>query len=194
MNDQEKINNNDDSAAALVGRIRNGDSHAEGELFRRYYRGVVFILRQRTRDHALAEDLAQDTLLTVLNRLRGEGIQQPEMLNRFIQRTAKFIYIGWMRKRDNQTEYREYVDDALTDELSLEGQIEREETRLLIRELIESIKVPRDREILFRYYVRDQEKAAICDALELSDQHFDTVINRARNRFRQLAARRLVYE
>jgi len=60
--------------------------------------------------------------------------------------------------------------------------------------LIEQMKVPRDREILYRFYVRDQGKPLICDALDLSNAHFDRVINRARNRFRALVEQELENE
>lgn len=178
-------------AVDLVQRIQAGDVDAEGELFREYHRGVLIILQQRTRDSALAEDLAQDTILTVLKRLRDVGIDDPRYLNRFIQQTAKYLHISWLRKSVNQTEYRESVDEDVSDEWSPENEIEREELRSLIRELLEQVTVERDREILIRYYVRDQEKAAICDALGLTSDHFDKVINRARTRFGQRVHRNL---
>lgn len=180
-------------AEDIANRIANGDASAESELFERYYEGVRFALARRSRDEALAEDLAQETLLTVLNRLRESSIAEPEFLHRFIQQTAKYVFIGWTRKRGNQTEFRETVDDA-PDETSIELSYEREELRRLVRDLINDITVPRDRELLLRYYVRDQEKSAICDALSLSADHFDKIISRARIRFRDLAGGRLIYE
>jgi len=144
------------------------------------------MLMQRTKNFALAEDLAQETLMTVLVRLRKGGIEQPEYLNRFLQQTAKFTFIGWLRKSANQMEFRETVDDAQLSEQMPDEDLAREQTRVSVRALIKGMKVPRDREVLYRYYVRDQGKPFICDALDLSTTHFDRVINRARNRFREL--------
>lgn len=177
----------------LAERIVSGDRDAETELFQRYYRRVRFVLARRSQDFALAEDLAQETLLTVLNRLREGTIDEPEYLNRFIQQTAKYVYIAWTRKRSNQTEFRESVDDS-PDESAVDSAYEREETRRIVREMINSITVPRDKDLLYRYYVHDQDKAVICDELSLSTEHFDRVISRARSRFREMARARLSCE
>jgi DNA-directed RNA polymerase specialized sigma24 family protein len=116
---------------------------------------------QRTRDRAGAEDLVHDTMIIVINRLRTDGIEQPEL---------------W-----------ESVDDVPEEDLPEQlDHLEQERTRQAVRLMIAQMKVPRDREILYRYYVRDKGKPLVCDALDLSSAHFDLVINRARNRFRKL--------
>jgi hypothetical protein len=43
---------------------------------------------------------------------------------------------------------------------------------------------------LVRYYLDDESKEEICAALGLSDEHFNRVIFRAKNRFRELLERR----
>jgi DNA-directed RNA polymerase specialized sigma24 family protein len=44
----------------------------------------------------------------------------------------------------------------------------------------------RDREILERFYLREESKEDICRSLSLSGLHFNRVIDRARGRFRAL--------
>ena len=44
----------------------------------------------------------------------------------------------------------------------------------------------RDREILRRFYVEDQDKEDICRALNLDSLHFNRVLFRAKKRFRKL--------
>ena len=46
--------------------------------------------------------------------------------------------------------------------------------------------VKRDREILTRFYVEDQDKDEICTALNLDSLHFNRVLFRARKRFRKI--------
>ena len=48
----------------------------------------------------------------------------------------------------------------------------------------------RDRQVLVRYYLRDEDKATLCHDLGLSDEHFNRVLHRARERFRALLGRR----
>jgi DNA-directed RNA polymerase specialized sigma24 family protein len=46
--------------------------------------------------------------------------------------------------------------------------------------------VERDRELLIRFYVHDQDKQKICRELGLKSLHFNRVLFRAKNRFRKL--------
>jgi hypothetical protein len=48
----------------------------------------------------------------------------------------------------------------------------------------------RDRELLRRFYLNDESRDRICQDLELTSEHFNRVIFRARNRFRELLERR----
>jgi len=50
--------------------------------------------------------------------------------------------------------------------------------------------VARDRDLLMRFYLHDEDKALICRELNLSEEHFNRVIFRARNRFRELLEHR----
>ncbi len=62
----------------LSRRIREGDVSAESELIRQFEPGLRVLLRRRTGgDHGLLQDLVQETLLVVIQRLRGDGIDDP---------------------------------------------------------------------------------------------------------------------
>ena len=52
--------------------------------------------------------------------------------------------------------------------------------------MLAELKNERDRDILSRYYIADQDKDAICRDLQLSDLHFNRVLFRARQRYREL--------
>ena len=55
-----------------------------------------------------------------------------------------------------------------------------------VRQLLESMTVERDRELLRRYYIYDEDKPQICRALGLDSLHFNRVLYRAKNRFREI--------
>lgn len=87
---------------------------------------------------------------------------------------------------ENQNELLPTADVRANDDEAIDEKLYREQVRQQVRALITGMKVARDREVLHRYYVQDQAKPIICEALDLSPTHFDRVINRARNRFKQL--------
>jgi hypothetical protein len=56
--------------------------------------------------------------------------------------------------------------------------------------MLEEMPVARDREVLVRFYLDDEDRETICRELRLSEEHFNRVIFRARNRFRELIEHR----
>ena len=56
--------------------------------------------------------------------------------------------------------------------------------------MLAELKNDRDREILSRHYISGEDKEDICRDLELSDLHFNRVLFRARQRYKELFERR----
>jgi RNA polymerase sigma-70 factor (ECF subfamily) len=54
---------------------------------------------------------------------------------------------------------------------------------------LDELGTPRDREILTRVYLRDEDKTDVCAALDVDATHFNRVLFRARQRFRELLVR-----
>ena len=74
----------------LSRRIREGDVSAESELIRQFEPGLRVLLRRRTGgDHGLLQDLVQETLLVVIQRLRGAGIEDPAETGRLCGTNSK---------------------------------------------------------------------------------------------------------
>ena len=97
----------------LSRRIREGDVSAESELIRQFEPGLRVLLRRRTGgDHGLLQDLVQETLLVVIQRLRGAGIEDPQKLAAFAAQTARNLAIASLRKAERQ---KTDVDTDATD-------------------------------------------------------------------------------
>jgi RNA polymerase sigma-70 factor (ECF subfamily) len=172
----------------LADRIRAGDRQAETELVRRYSRPIMTLLRHRTGNVQRAEDLHQDTFFVVLQRLRTSGIDDPAHVSAFLHQTAINLLIG-----DNRREARRKTQPDL-DLIDIQPDASADQLRTLIREeadgavraMIQEMNTPRDKELLYRFYILQQEKPLICKAMALSVEGFDHVISRARRRFREL--------
>lgn len=177
-------------AADLVRRIADGDRSAESEMVERYSRGLRFLLRRMTGAGDLAEDLHQDTFRIVLERLRGKGLEEPERLAGFLNRTARNLFLADHRKRarrrtDGLGDFEPPVavpPDQLRQTLL-------DEEADLVRKLLDEVEPDRARQILFRFYIAEEPKERICADLELSGLHFNRVLFRARQRFKQLLER-----
>lgn len=171
----------------IVHLIGSGSSNAESELVRRYSRGTMMMLERRTKDIQRAEDVHQDTFRIVLERLRSSGIDDPSRVASFIHRTAVNVLIGNLRKETRRNTYADTdlvqrQADASSDQLR---ELIQQEKDAVVRSAILSLQNARDKEILYRFYVLQEEKSTICEALELTATHFDRVISRARKRLRQ---------
>ena len=72
---------------------------------------------------------------------------------------------------------------------SLEGKSDDDgpepQIRRQVRRIVEELPTARDREIVKRFYLDEQEKEHICSDLGLAPLHFDKVIFRARQRMRE---------
>ncbi len=189
-------------AQSLAVRIGDGDRAAEGELVARYSRPLLFMLRRRCGEPELADDLHQDVFRVVIERLRGDGIKDPARLAGFIQSTGRNLLIGVIRRRQRRQTYADSDSVALAADDGAEDQVaatDTAQTNVYLRQLLAELNSDRDRAILTRFYLLQEDKASICRQLDLTDLHFNRVLYRAKKRFRELleshgsqAARELV--
>lgn len=177
-------------ARTLVARIREGDRSAERDVFLRYARGLRFLLRQRCHDDQLAQDLVQDCFRIALPQLRSGRLENPDALSAFLRGIALNLWseqqrTGWReRPAEGDQDWSELQAAEADSPLEVTTQGQR---RQLIRQLIAELPVARDRELLWRYFVLDHDKPELCALLQLSPDHFDRVLHRAKTRFRALA-------
>jgi RNA polymerase sigma-70 factor, ECF subfamily len=177
----------------LSRRIREGDVSAEGELVRQFEPGLRVLLRRRTGgDNGLLQDLVQETLLVVIQRLRGAGIEDPQKLAAFAAQTARNLAIASLRKAERQ---KTVVDSDATNRNADPGQgvagiASDLEAALAVRALLREMPQPRDRLMLKRFYLDDHDKDTICREMELTEAAFNQALSRARRRFRQILEER----
>jgi len=180
-----------DIAADLARRIAAGDASAEEELVRRYSRGLVYLLRRLGASPELADDLHQETFRVVLERLRRRGLEDPAGLAAFLRGTARNLMTAERRKtarRRTDTD-EEQLEQAVHPSPSQLSSVLHDEEAEIVRMLISELPTDRDRQLLLRFYVVEEEKETICAALALDSLHFNRVLFRARQRFKELLER-----
>jgi len=171
----------------LASRIRTGDRIAEEELVSRFNRGVTLLLRRSAGDPSLVEDLAQETFRIALEKIRRGDLREPGKVAGFLCSLARNLAIEHFRRASS----RRIPDPPPEDSLSGEGPdplelLLREEQARIVREILAELPTDRDRQILLRFYLAEEDKAAICRDLGLSSLHFNRVLFRARERYREL--------
>ncbi len=190
MNDAQQP---EDRAVDLALRIRQGDRSAEAALADRYGPKIEFVLRRHVREPSLAADLRQEALMIIIQRLRNDGLAEPHKLAAFLYQTAINLAKGEARtfyRRNTHPDF-EAVDRAATAEPLLADRLERRQLAEIVRTLLGELKQDRDRDILRRFYLDEEAKESICASLQLSTAHFDRVLYRARQRFREILEQRL---
>ncbi len=175
-------------SAELVRRIGQGERRAEEELVRRYQRGLIYLLTRRTRDPQLALDLAQDTFRIAIEKLRQSPIEQVERVAGYLRGTALNLATadGRRDKRRATTADSDAVDAAADHAAGPFDHVSAEQVQRIVRKLLDELPVQRDREILIRTYLEDEDKSSICEALGVDSAHYNRVLFRAKQRFREL--------
>lgn len=179
-------------AARLARRIGEGDRRAEEQLVERFARPVRLLLARHTRRPADAEDLFQETFRLTIEKLRAGELRQPEKLPGFVAALARNLAIEVYRKADRRRTDAdsEHVAAAGLRPAQLGDVLERENASL-VRRLLGELRNARDREILYRFYLAEEDKETIAADLELDSLQFNRVLHRARGRYRELLVERL---
>ena len=173
--------------SALASRIEAGSRVAEVEFAETYSRSLMLLLLKRTRDPEMAKDCCQKTLLIALNKMRAGEILKPESLMSFLRCTAANVAVSHFRteKRysclgDSVFLLRSEVGDSAVQAIDLDV------IRCLLNKVLDQLKVSRDREILQRFYLHDEDKSNICRDFRIKSEHFDRVLYRAKKRVRRI--------
>lgn len=173
--------------AALVAAIARGDECAQAALFDRYQRPLLIILLRSVASRDVAEELCQETFrITFQKIMRGE-LREPKKLPAFIWSVAHKLAIEHFRKLPPQPfadlETIASLPDPAPDPLA---QLLDKEAREAIRGLLDGLRYERDREVLYRFYIIEEDKQKICDDFDLTADQFNLVLFRARERYRAL--------
>ena len=157
----------------------------------RFSRGLLLMLCRLAQNPALADDLHQETLSLVLEKIRRAEVREPDKLAGFIHSTARNLFIADRRK---EARYRA-LDDG-EDEAPRSVAVDRgpavldrmvaDEEKRQVQRLLAELRFDRDRQLLFRFYLSGDSKEEICVELGVEPERFNKVLFHARERLREL--------
>ncbi len=171
---------------SLMSRIAGGDRQAETAFVRQFERGVRVLVRRHCRPgDPIVDDLVQDVLSGVLERLRAGAIQDPGALPAYVQ--SAVIYATSAEYRRRRPMQSEVAIEQIPDVETPGSRFDATQLADLLRELLAGMSIARDREILRRFYLEEEDKDSVCRALAIDPSHFHRVMFRARERLRAMA-------
>ena len=185
-----------DEIERIVLEALTGDRRAESRMLQALRPGVLAVLRYGAFHRWVdAEDLTQETLHIVVERVRARTIDDPRKVFAFAAATARNLALNAARKVLRQ---QTVVDSELVDELAQNLEMEQSDLsdsddRQLaeaVMSLLDELPTERDRQMLVRFYLEGVDKQQLCRELGLSPKHFDRVLMRARSRLRTIIERR----
>lgn len=176
------------AGADLVRRIIAGDRKAEEELIERYSQGVSIIIRREAGNAAVVDDLRQETFRIAMEKIRRGDVREPEKLSGFICGVARNLTISHFRGASRLESLNEIEETRLLPDPGPNpfDEVSQKEIAGIVRRVIKELKSERDRQVLFRFYIAEEPKERICADLGLTSLHFNRVLFRARERFKEL--------
>ena len=166
----------------IVIEALTGDRRAESRMLQALRPGVLAVLRFGAFHRWIdAEDLTQETLHIVVERVRARTIDDPRKVFAFAAATARNLALNAARKMLRQ---QTVVDSELVDELAQNLEMEQSDLSesddrhlaQAVAELLEELPTERDRQLLMRFYLDGTDKQQLCHELGLSPKHFDRVM------------------
>lgn len=173
----------------LVERIRAGDRKAEERLVELFARPISQLLARQTNRRPEAEDLFQETFRLALDKLRRGELREPDRLPGFLAGLARNLAIDHYRaiqrrRTDTGIDHLEALPASKPS--ALHQVLDLEKVRR-VRQLLGELTVPRDREVLFRFYLGEEDRETIAADLGVDVLQLNRILHRARQRYKELA-------
>ena len=178
--------------ATLVAQIKTGDDAGLERLYQVFSRGIRYYLCRQLGPEEL-EDRVHDSFLTVVHAIRKGELREPERLMGFVRtivRRQVATYIDQaVHKRRDQIEIEPNVTVVDSKEDPEEQAIARQKVELM-KAVLRTLS-PRDREILERFYLKEEPQKQICREMDLSETQFRLLKSRAKARFGEIGKKKL---
>lgn len=169
-------------------QIAAGDKEACQQFVVAHYQWLTVIVRQQFPYTDLYMDIVHDAFGLTIEKLKANEINKLESIKFYLRTAALNIGYSYLRK---DKKFRSSLDQDLLfiiedTQADVASSVEWDDNLAYVKQLIQEMKVERDREILKAFYLEDQDKLTICHNLEITPDHFSRVLFRAKHRLKTL--------
>jgi RNA polymerase sigma-70 factor (ECF subfamily) len=178
--------------SVLVAQVKAGEDSGMEQLYKLFSRGIRYYLCRQLGPQEL-EDKVHDTFLIVVNAIRRGDLREPERLMGFVRTVVRRQVAAYIEQAVHNR--REQAD--LETGVTVADRKQNPEQEAIVRQKSELMKSAlaalsqRDRDILVRFYLREQPQEQICQEMELTETQFRLLKSRAKAKFGEIGKKKL---
>ncbi len=176
----------------LVAQIKAGEDAGMEHLYKLFSRGIRYYLCRQLGPQEL-EDKVHDTFLIVVNAIKRGDLREPERLMGFVRTVVRRQVAAYIENavhtRREQADLESGVavaDKTLNPEQEAIGREKAE----LMKSALEALS-KRDRDILVRFYLKEQSQEQICQDMDMTETQFRLLKSRAKAKFGEIGKKKL---
>jgi RNA polymerase sigma-70 factor (ECF subfamily) len=175
--------------ADYLRRLKQGEPGTQRH-FSEYFGLLLQVkLTKAVRSWQMLQDVRQETLLRVLEAVRGDRINQPEGFGAFVCATANHVLWEHRRAEDRARRERGEEDPEPIDErIEIERELVSQERKRLVENVLSHLS-PKDRKVLRLVLLEERDKTEVCRELGVAPDYLRVVLYRAKRRFRERFSR-----
>jgi RNA polymerase sigma-70 factor, ECF subfamily len=148
------------------------------------YQGLQRLIRRKVQNPDDASDLLNAALVLTLEHFDAGRISDPSHIGGYAYQVAMNLLKNHRRKHVERSDRRAELNEETL--AAPEADALETDWSQRVRKLIDELPATRDRILLKRFYLDEDQKENICKDLGISSLHFDKIIFRARQRIKTL--------
>jgi len=174
--------------AAIVDRIQAGEEAGILELYQVLNRGMRYCLARQL-GHQDLEDRLHETFLIVVAAIREKKVREPQRIMGFVRTVVQRQIAGYIEQvvRHRRTEGELAPGLDIADPRHSPEQVAMISQRAEFMAFVLTQMPPKQREILQRFYLREQTPEQICQEMSLTETQFRLAKSRAKAAFGVIA-------
>jgi RNA polymerase sigma-70 factor (ECF subfamily) len=178
--------------SVLVAQVKAGEDAGMEQLYKLFSRGIRYYLCRQLGPQEL-EDKVHDTFLIVVNAIKRGDLREPERLMGFVRTVVRRQVAAYIEQAVHTR--REQAD--LETGVTVADRKQNPEQEAMLRQKAELMKSAlaalsqRDRDILVRFYLKEQPQEQICREMSLTETQFRLLKSRAKAKFGEIGRKKL---
>ena len=177
--------------ADLVQRIHHSDPVAMEQLYAFFGKGVRYFIRRALGPEDL-DDRVHDCFVTVIQAIQAGDLREPARLMGYIRTVVRRYIAGniqeMVTRRRTETDYTDSLFSVADWKANPEQSVVSLQREAIGKKVLREIS-DRDREVLMRFYVHEQDMETICNEMGLTYNQYRLLKSRAKARFGKLGKR-----